>query len=82
MTVTRETYINAVEGEAVTLSHEDSASPPRSGLSVPFTIMCIVDLFGVFPIIALPASVIACGMVLIYPLSPSEIQILTVSREF
>lgn len=31
------------------------------GLSVAFATLCVVDLFGVFPIIALPAALIACG---------------------
>lgn len=31
------------------------------GLSVCFGTLCVVDLFGVFPIIALPAALISCG---------------------
>lgn len=31
------------------------------GLSVCFGTLCVVDLFGVFPIIALPAALINCG---------------------
>lgn len=31
------------------------------GLSLGFATLCIVDLFGVFPIIALPATLISCG---------------------
>lgn len=31
------------------------------GLSVLFSIICIVDVFGVFPIISLPKTIIACG---------------------
>ena len=31
------------------------------GLSVCFATLCVVDLFGVFPIIALPAAIISCG---------------------
>ncbi|XP_069686432.1 uncharacterized protein [Periplaneta americana] len=31
------------------------------GLSLPFAALCIVDLFGVFPIVALPSPVIDCG---------------------
>lgn len=31
------------------------------GLSVSFATLCIVDLFGVFPIVALPAALISCG---------------------
>ncbi|XP_050441763.1 uncharacterized protein LOC126846425 [Adelges cooleyi] len=32
-----------------------------AGLTVPFAIMCIVDLFGVFPIVVLPGPIIKCG---------------------
>ncbi|CAG9124695.1 unnamed protein product [Plutella xylostella] len=32
------------------------------GLSVLFTVLCIVDLFGVFPVVALPKSIISCGI--------------------
>lgn len=32
-----------------------------SGLTVPFAIFCIVDLFGIFPIIVLPGSIVKCG---------------------
>ncbi|XP_026812735.1 amino acid transporter AVT1D [Rhopalosiphum maidis] len=32
-----------------------------SGLTVPFAILCIVDLFGIFPIVVLPGPVIKCG---------------------
>lgn len=32
------------------------------GLSVFFAALCIIDLFGVFPIIALPGALISCGM--------------------
>lgn len=31
------------------------------GLSLCFATLCVVDLFGVFPIIALPAALINCG---------------------
>lgn len=31
------------------------------GLSLCFATLCVVDLFGVFPIIALPAALITCG---------------------
>ncbi|XP_063542721.1 uncharacterized protein LOC134751268 [Cydia strobilella] len=42
--------------------HSDyTAGETVGGLSVLFTVLCIVDLFGVFPVIALPKSVIACG---------------------
>ncbi|XP_047035561.1 probable sodium-coupled neutral amino acid transporter 6 isoform X2 [Helicoverpa zea] len=43
--------------------HEDyTVGETTGGLSVLFTILCIVDLFGVFPVITLPKSVISCGI--------------------
>ncbi|XP_066583652.1 uncharacterized protein mah [Prorops nasuta] len=42
--------------ESTSLLHEVS-----SGLSVFFATLCIVDIFGVFPIIALPRAVVQCG---------------------
>ncbi|KAJ8710668.1 hypothetical protein PYW08_009183 [Mythimna loreyi] len=43
--------------------HEDyTVGQTTGGLSVLFTILCIVDLFGVFPVITLPKSVISCGV--------------------
>ncbi|GBP34172.1 hypothetical protein EVAR_30724_1 [Eumeta japonica] len=43
---------------AVSSSHGNR----NAGLSVFFTVLCIIDLFVVFPIVALPKSVIACGV--------------------
>ncbi|KAL6446979.1 hypothetical protein ACFW04_001391 [Cataglyphis niger] len=34
----------------------------NSGLSLFFATLCIVDIFGVFPIIALPRSIVQCGL--------------------
>ncbi|XP_014209209.1 proton-coupled amino acid transporter 3 [Copidosoma floridanum] len=34
----------------------------RSGLSLLFASLCIVDIFGVFPIIALPGAIVQCGL--------------------
>ncbi|XP_020297801.1 uncharacterized protein LOC109862223, partial [Pseudomyrmex gracilis] len=34
----------------------------NSGLSLFFTTLCIIDIFGVFPIIALPRAIIQCGL--------------------
>lgn len=31
------------------------------GLSVFFAALCVIDLFGVFPIVALPSGLISCG---------------------
>lgn len=31
------------------------------GLNVLFATLCIIDLFGVFPIVALPGALISCG---------------------
>lgn len=33
------------------------------GLNVFFASLCVIDLFGVFPIIALPSAIIKCGIV-------------------
>lgn len=35
----------------------------NKGLSVFFAIICIVDVFGVFPIVALPKAIIQCGKI-------------------
>ncbi|CAB3229563.1 unnamed protein product [Arctia plantaginis] len=40
----------------------NSVGEPTGGLSVLFTVLCVVDLFGVFPVITLPKSVISCGI--------------------
>ncbi|XP_032684475.1 amino acid transporter AVT1B [Odontomachus brunneus] len=34
----------------------------NSGLSLLFATLCIVDIFGVFPIIALPCAIVQCGL--------------------
>ncbi|XP_033230896.1 amino acid transporter AVT1B [Belonocnema kinseyi] len=34
----------------------------KSGLSVAFATLCIIDIFGVFPIIALPRAIVQCGL--------------------
>ncbi|XP_050671489.1 uncharacterized protein LOC126969907 isoform X2 [Leptidea sinapis] len=39
-----------------------TAGETTGGLSVIFTVLCIVDLFGVFPVVALPKSIISCGI--------------------
>ncbi|XP_026750638.2 uncharacterized protein LOC113511220 [Galleria mellonella] len=46
------------------VSHHEgyTVGQTTGGLSVFFTVLCIVDLFGVFPVIALPKSVISCGI--------------------
>lgn len=31
------------------------------GLNVFFATLCVIDLFGVFPIVALPGALISCG---------------------
>lgn len=38
-----------------------TAGETTGGLSVLFTMLCIVDLFGVFPVVALPKTIISCG---------------------
>uniref|UniRef100_A0A182K3C3 Amino acid transporter transmembrane domain-containing protein n=1 Tax=Anopheles christyi TaxID=43041 RepID=A0A182K3C3_9DIPT len=35
---------------------------PSRKLSLLFATLCVVDLFGVFPIVALPKSIISCGL--------------------
>lgn len=32
------------------------------GLNVFYASLCVIDLFGVFPIVALPGALISCGM--------------------
>lgn len=51
------------EKPTVVVSRHDryTVGETTGGLSVLFTILCIVDLFGVFPVVALPKSIIACG---------------------
>ncbi|XP_018357884.1 PREDICTED: proton-coupled amino acid transporter 4 [Trachymyrmex cornetzi] len=34
----------------------------NSGLSLFFATLCVIDIFGVFPIIALPRSIVQCGL--------------------
>ncbi|XP_049879990.1 probable sodium-coupled neutral amino acid transporter 6 [Pectinophora gossypiella] len=47
----------------VVVRHEDySVGQTTGGLSVLFSTLCIVDLFGVFPVVALPKPVISCGV--------------------
>lgn len=43
--------------------HDDIPLLPRkdSGLSLLFATLCVVDIFGVFPIIALPRAIVQCG---------------------
>ncbi|XP_077302312.1 solute carrier family member mahogany [Arctopsyche grandis] len=46
---------------------ESSAILPKgvtksAGLSLLFAVLCIVDLFGVFPIVTLPKAIIDCGL--------------------
>jgi hypothetical protein len=44
-----------------TTSRTQSAIANNASLSLFFAILCVVDLFGVFPIVALPKSIISCG---------------------
>lgn len=39
----------------------DSSTSVAQSLSLFFASLCVIDLFGVFPIIALPKSIISCG---------------------
>lgn len=43
--------------ERISLIHQET----KSGLSIFFATLCIVDIFGVFPIIALPRAIVQCG---------------------
>lgn len=38
----------------------------NSDLSLLFATLCVIDIFGVFPIIALPRSIVQCGKFLIF----------------
>ncbi|XP_044013687.1 amino acid transporter AVT1C [Aphidius gifuensis] len=46
------------ERDSLINRHESS----HSGLSVLFATLCIIDIFGVFPIIALPRAIVQCGL--------------------
>lgn len=50
------------------VSRANKLSPAKEtrGLSLGFATLCVVDLFGVFPIVALPAALIACGIKFIF----------------
>lgn len=41
--------------------HPRGGGAETRGLSVAFATLCVVDLFGVFPIVALPAALLSCG---------------------
>ncbi|XP_026497665.2 uncharacterized protein LOC113401825 [Vanessa tameamea] len=59
----REAGPSATKPTTVTMFHDRyTAGETTGGLSVLFTALCIVDLFGVFPIVALPKSIISCGV--------------------
>ncbi|CAG5055406.1 unnamed protein product [Parnassius apollo] len=53
----------SMASKPVTVIHhgQETSGETTGGLSVLFTMLCIVDLFGVFPIVALPKCVIACA---------------------
>lgn len=42
------------------------------GLNVFYATLCIIDLFGVFPIVALPGALISCGKYFLCKLKPFE----------
>ncbi|XP_023290535.1 amino acid transporter AVT1C [Orussus abietinus] len=44
--------------ESIPLLHGNS----NSGLTVFFATLCIIDIFGVFPVIALPRAIVQCGL--------------------
>lgn len=43
-------------------SKEKRTEKTTKNLSVFFATLCIIDLFGVFPIVALPEAIISCGL--------------------
>ncbi|XP_063977939.1 uncharacterized protein Mah isoform X2 [Diachasmimorpha longicaudata] len=47
-----------MDQERIPLIHRGA----RSGLTIFFATLCIVDIFGVFPIIALPRAIVQCGL--------------------
>ncbi|XP_041975661.1 probable sodium-coupled neutral amino acid transporter 6 isoform X2 [Aricia agestis] len=58
-------YLEASAGRPVTVMVSRQFYTPgetAGGLSVFFTVLCIVDLFGVFPVVALPKTIISCGI--------------------
>ncbi|XP_034191229.1 solute carrier family member mahogany isoform X1 [Osmia lignaria lignaria] len=48
-----------MNNERLPLLFKDSAN---SDLSLLFATLCVIDIFGVFPIIALPRSIVQCGL--------------------
>lgn len=48
------------DDEPVQINSPISINLPKS-LSVFFATLCVVDLFGVFPIVTLPKAIISCG---------------------
>lgn len=59
-------YEHCPSTAAVQVSNMNPASATswkngNSGLSLLFATLCIIDIFGVFPIIALPRSIVQCG---------------------
>ncbi|KAG5320987.1 S36A4 protein, partial [Pseudoatta argentina] len=60
-------YEHCPSTAAVQVSNMNPASATswkngNSGLSLLFATLCIIDIFGVFPIIALPRSIVQCGL--------------------
>lgn len=38
-----------------------AAGSGAGGLTVPFAVLCVVDLLGVYPVVVLPGPIIKCG---------------------
>ncbi|CAK1543496.1 unnamed protein product [Leptosia nina] len=60
-----ESVLGSIPGKAtqVMMYHDRyTAGETTGGLSVLFAMLCIIDLFGVFPVVALPKSIISCGI--------------------
>lgn len=51
--------VNSADGSQ---SQPSTKSSKIQRLSVFYATLCVIDLFGVFPIVALPSSIISCGL--------------------
>ncbi|XP_045511999.1 proton-coupled amino acid transporter 2-like isoform X2 [Pieris brassicae] len=65
LSISEENVIGSIPAKPtqVMMYHDSyTAGETTGGLSVIFTMLCIIDLFGVFPVVALPKSIISCGI--------------------
>ncbi|XP_059611713.1 proton-coupled amino acid transporter 3 [Phlebotomus argentipes] len=49
------------ESDSKNINSESGRETSAKNLSVFFATLCVIDLFGVFPIVALPEAIISCG---------------------